>query len=64
MIMTFSIPGAGDYTWTVNSAAKSKLFGAGNKYKYDITINKTSLIVNASIEDWADGNGGENGNAI
>lgn len=64
MVLTFNIPGAGEYTWKVNSAAKSKSFGAGNKYKYDITINKTSLIVNSSIEDWADGNGGENGNAI
>lgn len=64
MVITFSIPNAGDYTWKVNSAAKSQSFGAGNKYKYDITINKTGLDVNASIEDWADGNGGENGNAI
>ena len=64
MVLTFSIPNAGDYKWNVNSAAKSKSFGAGNKYKYDITINKTGLDVNASIEDWADGNGTENGNAI
>lgn len=64
MVLTFSIPDAGEYKWTVNSAAKSQSFGAGNKYKYDITINKTGLDVNASIEDWADGNGGENGNAI
>jgi VCBS repeat-containing protein len=64
MMLTFSIPDAGEYKWTVNSAAKSQSFGAGNKYKYDITINKTGLDVNASIEDWADGNGGENGNAI
>lgn len=64
MKLTFDIPGAGVYNWEVNSAAKSKSFGAGNKYKYDITINKTSIIVNASIEDWTDGNGGENGNAI
>ena len=64
MVLTFSIPTAGVYTWAVNSAAKSQSFGAGNKYKYDITINKTGLDVNASIEDWADGNGGENGNAI
>lgn len=64
MVLTFSIPNAGEYTWRVNSAAKSQSFGAGNKYKYDITINKTGLDVNASIEDWADGNGGENGNAI
>ena len=64
MILTFSVPGAGEYKWTVNSAAKSKSFVAGNKYKYDITINKTSLIVNSRIEDWADGNGGEDGNAI
>ena len=64
MVLTFSITGAGEYTWAVNSAAKSQSFGAGNKYKYDITINKTGLDVNASIEDWADGNGGENGNAI
>lgn len=64
MILTFSIPGAGDYKWAVNSAAKSQSFVPGNKYKYDITINKTSLSVNASIEDWVDGNGGENGNAM
>ncbi|MBR5929538.1 MAG: fimbrillin family protein [Prevotella sp.] len=64
MVLTFSVPDAGEYKWAVNSAAKSQSFGAGNKYKYDITINKTSLIVNASIEDWGDGNGGENGNAM
>jgi hypothetical protein len=64
MVLTFNIPNAGEYKWEVKNAAKSQSFGAGNKYKYDITINKTSLIVNASIEDWADGNGGENGNAI
>ena len=64
MVLTFSIPNAGDYTWNVNSAAKSQSFGAGNKYKYDITINKTGLDVNATIENWADGNGTENGNAI
>ena len=64
MILTFDVPGAGTYTWEVNSAAKSKSFGAGNKYKYDISINKTTLTVNSSIEDWNDGNGGENGNAL
>lgn len=64
MKLIFSIPDAGEYTWAVNSAAKSQSFGAGNKYKYDITINKTGLDVNASIEDWVDGNGGENGNAL
>ena len=64
MILTFDVPGAGTYTWEVNSAAKSKSFGAGNKYKYDISINKTSLTVNSTIEDWNDGNGGENGNAL
>ncbi|MBR5729539.1 MAG: fimbrillin family protein [Prevotella sp.] len=65
MILTFDIPNAGVYKWAVNSAAKSQSFDAGNKYKYDISINKTSLIVNSSIEDWTQGNGeGENGNAI
>lgn len=65
MILTFNIPNAGVYKWAVNSAAKSQSFDAGNKYKYDISINKTSIIVNASIEDWTQGNGsGENGNAI
>ena len=65
MTLTFNIPGAGVYTWTVNSAAKSQSFDAGNKYKYDISINKTSIIVNSTIEDWTQGNGdGENGNAL
>lgn len=64
MVLTFNIPNAGEYKWEVNNAAKSTSFVAGNKYKYDITINKTSLTVNALIDDWADGNGGENGNAI
>ena len=65
MIMTFDIPNVGVYKWAVNSAAKSQSFDAGNKYKYDISINQTSIIVNASIEDWTQGNGeGENGNAI
>ena len=65
MTLTFNIPGAGVYTWAVNSAAKSQTFDAGNKYKYDISINKTSIIVNSTIEDWTQGNGeGENGNAL
>lgn len=65
MTLTFNIPGAGVYSWAVNSAAKSQSFDAGNKYKYDISINKTSIIVNSTIEDWTQGNGdGENGNAL
>ena len=65
MVWTFNIPNAGEYKWEVKNAAKSQSFDAGNKYKYNITINKTKLDVKPSIEDWADGNdGGENGNAI
>lgn len=64
MVLTFNIPNAGVYKWEVKNAAKSQSFDAGNKYKYNITINKTKLDVTPSIEDWADGNGGESGNAI
>lgn len=64
MVLTFNIPNAGEYKWEVKNAAKSQSFDAGNKYKYNITINKTKLDVTASIEDWADGNGGESGNAL
>ncbi len=42
----------------------TKSFGSGVKNIYNITINRVSLEVTASIEDWAEGNGGgEEGSA-
>lgn len=53
------------FTWNIHSAEKSKLFQAGSKYVYTITLSKTGIAVTSTVKNWAYGNGegGESGNA-
>lgn len=66
MELTFTVPKLDNqkFSWSVNSAEKSKAFEAGSKYLYTITIGKAGVEVSSTVEDWTPGNGGgETGNA-
>ena len=66
MMLTFTVPNLNHqkFSWSVNGAAQSKSFVAGNKYLYTITISKAGVEVSSTVEDWTPGNGeGETGNA-
>lgn len=67
MVLTFTVPKLDNqkFSWSVNSATKSKEFEAGSKYLYTITIGKAGVEVSSKVEDWTAGNGegGETGNA-
>lgn len=58
----FTLAGTGEvFRWDIPD---SKSFKQGDKNIYDITINRTSLDVTATIIDWNEGNeGGEPGSA-
>lgn len=58
----FTLKATGEvFRWSVPD---DKGFLAGDRNIYNITINRTSLIVTATIEDWNSGNGsGDNGSA-
>lgn len=65
MKLIFTVPLLNQtFSWSINSAEKSKTFEAGHKYLYTITISKSGLKVTSTVENWTPGNGnGENGNA-
>ncbi len=64
MAFEFHTQEFGDYTWKLASSTQAKRFEAGKKYRYTITVNRTSLIVSAIITDWAPGNAtGDQGSA-
>ncbi|WP_455665055.1 fimbrillin family protein [Phocaeicola sp.] len=64
MLLTFALNGGETFTWAVHDAELSKLFAAGSKYIYTITIGKTDLKVTSTVTDWTSGNGdGESGSA-
>lgn len=66
MYLRFTLKGMGEpFTWNIHSAEKSKLFQAGSKYVYTITISKTGIAVTSTVNDWTAGNGegGESGDA-
>lgn len=66
MNLTFTVPALSQtFSWEIKNAEKSKLFEAGKKYKYTITIGKAGLSVSSTVTPWAAGNGdnGETGNA-
>ncbi len=64
MAFEFHTQEFGDYTWKLNASTQAKRFEAGKKYRYTITVNRTSLIVSAIITDWAPGNAaGDQGSA-
>lgn len=60
--LVFTLAGTGEiFRWDIPD---NKTFEQGDKNIYDITINRTSLDVTATIEDWNKGNGeGESGSA-
>lgn len=58
MQFDFETKTGGSYSWTLaNSNANPKKFVAGCEYVYDITINRMSLEVTATINNWEPGNG-------
>lgn len=65
MQFVFRLKDATVFTWDIHKADKSKLFEAGNKYVYTITIGKTGIEVTSAVKDWTPGNGagGETGSA-
>lgn len=64
MVLQFEVPEVGTYSWAVRNSANSQSFDVGNKYIYNVNVNKTGIIVTSQIEDWASGNGsGEDVNA-
>lgn len=67
MLLTFTVPTPVDhtFTWAIKEAPKSRLFEAGKKYLYAITIAKTGVTVTSTVTDWVPGNGpeGKTGNA-
>lgn len=60
--LVFTLTGTGEiFRWNISD---DKAFKQGDKNIYDITINRTSLDVTATIEDWNEGNAaGESGSA-
>lgn len=65
MQFVFRLKDATVFTWDIHKAEKSKLFEAGNKYVYTISIGKTGIEVASTVKDWTPGNGagGETGSA-
>lgn len=66
MFLRFTLKGMSQpFTWNIHGAEKSKLFQAGSKYVYTITISKTGIVVTSTVKDWTAGNGdgGESGDA-
>lgn len=66
MYLRFTLKGMDEpFTWNIHSAEKSKLFQAGSKYVYTITLSKAGIAVTSTVKNWAYGNGegGESGNA-
>lgn len=65
MYLKFKTKDIGTYEWSLEeSQADPKKFVSGRKYIYNITVNKTQILVDATIEDWQPGNGdGEDVNA-
>lgn len=65
MQFVFRLKNGSVFTWDIHKADKSKLFEAGNKYVYTITIGMTGIEVTSTVKDWMPGNGdkGETGNA-
>lgn len=53
------------FNWTLNTSTEATQFKAGQKYTYNITMNRFDLDVTSSITDWTPGNGedGEDGDA-
>lgn len=52
------------FTWALANSVNATKFEEGKKYLYNITLNKTEIIVTATISDWEPGNGaGETGSA-
>lgn len=63
MQFEFHVPNHKPYIWELSKSTATK-FEEGKSYIYNITINKTEVIVNSTIENWVDGNGaGETGSA-
>lgn len=63
MQFEFYVPNHKPYIWELFKSTATK-FEEGKSYIYNITINKTEVIVNSTIENWVDGNGaGEDGSA-
>ncbi len=61
--LTFTLNNEAQETFYYNIDA-DKSFKTGEKNIYNITINRVSLDVTATVEDWIDGNnGGEDGSA-
>lgn len=66
MEFVFTVQGHGEpYKWSLNKSNNATKFEAGKEYIYNITINKTDIVVTSTIEPWQPGNGenGENGSA-
>lgn len=53
------------FTWALANSVNATKFEEGKKYLYNITLNKTEIIVTATISNWEPGNGttGETGSA-
>lgn len=52
------------FTWALANSVNATKFEEGKKYLYNITLNKTEIIVTATISNWKPGNGaGETGSA-
>lgn len=53
------------FTWALANSVNATKFEKGKKYLYNITLNKTGIIVTATISNWKPGNGttGETGSA-
>lgn len=63
MQFEFHVPNHKPYIWELSKSTATK-FEEGKSYIYNITINKTEVIVSSTIENWVDGNGaGEDGSA-
>ena len=63
MQFEFHVPNHKPYIWELSESTATK-FEEGKSYIYNITINKTEVIVSSTIENWVDGNGaGETGSA-
>ena len=63
MQFEFHVPNHKPYIWELSESTATK-FEEGKSYIYNITINKTEVIVSSTIENWVDGNGaGEDGSA-
>lgn len=66
MEFVFTVQGHGEpYKWSLNKSNNATKFEAGKEYIYNITINKTDIVVTSTIEPWQPGNGdgGEDGSA-